>query len=202
MTPRKYQNVVGTPYEIFTGRKASNTDLLIFGCVAYAMVPMTLGQSKLADTSLLCCFAGYDEQRKAYRVDNPHNDTVVVTSQCRFDEEKFPFIDGLFDEIMVTSAPAIGITPASYGVMGVTPLFATDDTDEVTQDEPEIEIIDMCSSSENELSDTDSVVLVAEDETNEIDKAANQDDERSSIDDDEYPHLNLLLRLNGNDLMN
>ena len=117
---------------------------------------------------------------------------MVFTSQCRFDEEKFLFIDGQFDEIMVTSAPAIGITPASYGVMGVTPLFATDDTDEVTQDEPEIEIIDMCSSSEDELSDTDSVVLVAEDETNEVDKAANQDDERSSIDDDEYPHLKLV----------
>ena len=110
------------------------------------MVPMPLRQSKLADTSLLCCFVGYDEQRKAYRVYNPHNDTVVVTFQCRFDEEKFPFIDRLFDEIMVTSAPAIGITPASYGVMGVTPLFATDDTDEVTQHEPKIEIIDMCSS--------------------------------------------------------
>ena len=50
----------------------------------------------------------------------------------------------------------------------------------------------MCSSSENELSDTDYVALVAEDETNEVDKAANQDDERSSIDDDEYPHLNLV----------
>ena len=63
---------------------------------------------------------------------------------------------------MITSAAAIGITPASYGVMGVTPLLATDDTDEVTQDEPEIKIIDMCSSSEDELSDTDSVVLVTE----------------------------------------
>ena len=76
--------------------------------------------------------------------------------------------------------------------MGVTPFFATDDTDEVTQDEPEIEIIDMCSSSEDELADTDSVVPVAEDETNEVDKAANQDDERSSIDDDEYPYLKLV----------
>ena len=93
---------------------------------------------------------------------------------------------------MVTSAPAIGITPASYGVMWVTALFATDDTDEVTQDEPEIEIIDMSSSSGDELSDTDSVVLVAEDETNEVDKAANQNDDRSSIDDDEYPHLKLV----------
>ena len=86
--------------------------------------------------------------------------------------------------MMIASATAIGIIPASYGAMEVTPFFATDDTDEVTQDEPEIEIIDMCSSSEDELSDTDSVVLVAEDETNEVDKAANQDDERNSIDDD------------------
>ena len=50
----------------------------------------------------------------------------------------------------------------------------------------------MCSSSGDELSDTDSVVLVAEDETNEVDKAANQNDERSSIDDDEYPHSKLV----------
>ena len=50
----------------------------------------------------------------------------------------------------------------------------------------------ICSSSEDELSHNDSVVLVAEDETNEVDKAANQDDERSSIDDDEYPHLKLV----------
>ena len=49
----------------------------------------------------------------------------------------------------------------------------------------------MCSSSEDELSDTDSVVLVAEDETNEVDGAANQVDDRSSIDDDEYPHLKI-----------
>ena len=48
---------------------------------------------------------------------------------------------------MITSAPAIDITPASYEVMRVTPLFAIDNTDEVTQDEPEIEIIDSCSSS-------------------------------------------------------
>ena len=93
LIPRKYQNAVGTPYEIFTGRKASIAHLKIFGCAAYAMVPIPLRQSKLADTSVLCCFAGYDEQRKAYRVYNPPNDTVVVTSQCRFDEENFLFID-------------------------------------------------------------------------------------------------------------
>ena len=93
---------------------------------------------------------------------------------------------------MVTSAPAIGITFSSYGVMGVTPFFATDDINEVTQDEPEIAIIYMCTSSENELSDTDSVVLVAEEETNLVDKAANQNDHRSSIDHDEYPHLKLV----------
>ena len=49
----------------------------------------------------------------------------------------------------------------------------------------------MCSCSENELSDIDSVVLAAEDKTNEVDKAANQDDDRSSIDDDEDPRLKL-----------
>ena len=70
-----------------------------------------------------------------------HNDTLVVTSQCRFDEKKFPLIDGLFGDIIGTFASANGITPPSYGVMGVTPLFATEDAAEVTQDEPEIEII-------------------------------------------------------------
>ena len=50
----------------------------------------------------------------------------------------------------------------------------------------------MCSCSENELSDIDSVVLAAEDKTNEVDKAANQDDDRSSVDDNEYPHLKLV----------
>ena len=63
---------------------------------------------------------------------------------------------------MVTSAPDIGNSEALYGVMRVTPLIVTDDADEVTQDEPQNEIIDICCSSEVELSNTDSVVLVGE----------------------------------------
>ena len=67
-TLRKYQNVVRTHYEIFAGRKASVAHLKFFGCAGYAMVPISFRQSKLADTSLLCCFAGYDELSKTYMV--------------------------------------------------------------------------------------------------------------------------------------
>ena len=124
---KEVSKYICNPYQIYIGRKALISHLKIFGCATDAMPSMLLLQNKLADTSLHFCFAGYDEQKKAYRVYNPPNDTVVVTSQCRFDEVKFPIIDGLFDEIMVTSAPAIGITPASYGVMGVIPICVTDD---------------------------------------------------------------------------
>ena len=109
------------------------------------------------------------------------------------DDEKFSFIKGQFDDIKVTSAPAIGITPASNGVMGVTRLFVTDDTDEVTQNDPAVEIIHMCSGSENELSDTDSMVLVGKNVKNEVDKATNQNDDRSFFVDIEYPHLKLVV---------
>ena len=75
-----YQNAFGAPYEIFTGPKASITHLKHFSCAAQAMVLMRFRQSKLADTFPLCCFIGCDEPKQAYRVYNPHNDTVVVSS--------------------------------------------------------------------------------------------------------------------------
>ena len=192
LTPRKYQSISSTPYEIFTGRKASINHLKTFGCAAYAIIPKPLRHNKLADTSLLCCFVGYDEERKAYRVYNPHNGTVVVTSQCRFDEQKFPFTETQFKDIMVTSAPSVGITPGSYAVKRATPPLNNDNVNEVTDDKPETEIIDMCSSSEDEVSDTDSVALVAEEESHKANETSNQEEEQNSSDDDEDAELKLV----------
>ena len=58
------------------------------------------GAKYTADPVFSCCFVSCDKQRKLYKEYNPHNDTLVITSEYHFDDEKSPFIDGLFDEII------------------------------------------------------------------------------------------------------
>lgn len=79
---------------------------------------------------------------------------MVLTIQCHFQKEKYPFIDGMFDEFPLNFAVAISVTPASFGVIGVAPQFAAADTDEVAQDQAEIEMDEICSTYDDELSDT------------------------------------------------
>ena len=108
------------PYKMFYGRKPKVDHLKVFGCAAYGLIPAAIRNTKLGDTSVLCVMVGYDDTRKAYRLFNPNNHNVVVSSSCRFDESVFPFRQNGFAEGTLILPPAIGVTPATVGTMGGT----------------------------------------------------------------------------------
>ena len=106
------------PYQLFHGRKPTIDNLKVFGCAAYGLIPSQIRNTKLGDTSVLCVMVGYDDTRKAYRLFNPNNFSVVVSASCRFDETTFPFRQEGFGKVQQLMPKAIGVTPAVPGAMG------------------------------------------------------------------------------------
>ena len=58
----------------------------IFGSIAYDHVPHQ-GRAKLDDRSVKYVFVGYDAISKGYKLYNPSNNKVVVSSEVEFGEE-------------------------------------------------------------------------------------------------------------------
>ena len=56
-----------TPYEAWHGKKPSIGHLRVFGCLAYALVPMQQ-RRKLDDKALKCIFVGYSAESKGYKL--------------------------------------------------------------------------------------------------------------------------------------
>ena len=67
--PTKALQVV-TPYEAWHGRKPSIGHLRVFGCLAYALVPVQQ-RKKLDDKAVKCIFVGYSAESKGYRLYHP-----------------------------------------------------------------------------------------------------------------------------------
>ena len=76
-----------TPYQAFFGQKHFVGYLRIFGCIAYAHIPSHMTQ-KLDNKSQKCIFVGYGEERKAFKLFDPHTKHVFFSRDVIFDESQ------------------------------------------------------------------------------------------------------------------
>jgi hypothetical protein len=76
-----------TPRERWIGKKPSLGHLRVFGCVAYPHVPREK-RDKLDKTAFEGVFVGYTQTTKQYRIFNPADRTVRLSSSVKFDENR------------------------------------------------------------------------------------------------------------------
>lgn len=74
-----------TPFEAWSGRKASVRHLKVFGCICYAQIPKER-RYKLDETSEKCIFVGYSSKSKGYRLYSLKNSKIIVRRDVLFDE--------------------------------------------------------------------------------------------------------------------
>src|SRR5258706_2229529 len=75
-----------TPEESWSGSKPDITNLRVFGCPAYVLIPKELCVGKLAHKTRQCIFVGYSSTRKAWRFWNPVKHSVIESRDVVFDE--------------------------------------------------------------------------------------------------------------------
>ena len=75
-----------TPYEAWHGRKPSIGHLRVFGCLAYALVPVKQCQ-KLDDKAVKCIFVGYSSESKGYRLYHPQSKHILISWDVVFVED-------------------------------------------------------------------------------------------------------------------
>ena len=83
--PTKALQVV-TPYEAWHGRKPSIGHLRVFGCLAYALVPVQ-HRRKLDDKAVKCIFVGYSAESKGYHLYHPQTKRILVSRDVVFVED-------------------------------------------------------------------------------------------------------------------
>ena len=74
-------------------KKLDVTNLRVFGCAAYAVLPPALRDGKMAPVSIAGVMVGYSEDHKGYRIYHPETNKVFVSNQVTFDETIFPLRD-------------------------------------------------------------------------------------------------------------
>ena len=72
-----------TPYEAWHGRKPSISHLRVFGCLAYAMVPVQQ-RRKLDDKAVKCTFVGYSSESKGYHLYHPQTKRILISRDVVF----------------------------------------------------------------------------------------------------------------------
>jgi hypothetical protein len=85
--PRRYDNRIATPEEMWTGKKTYLGHLRVFGCVAYTHVAKER-RGKLDETARRGIFVGYTPTTRQYRIFNPQKRTIELYTSVRFDESK------------------------------------------------------------------------------------------------------------------
>ena len=102
-----------TPFELWEGRKPDITRLRPFGCLAIAHVPRERRQ-KFDTPGIQCIMLGYDTSKKAYRLLNPVDRTIVTACDVEFHETIFPFkIKSLADRFASSAVPGGVVLPTS-----------------------------------------------------------------------------------------
>jgi hypothetical protein len=74
-----------TPMEVWSGKKPSIRHLHVFGCEAYAHVPMEK-RSKLENKAVKCIFIGYSAGVKGYKLWDPVTSKVLYSRNVIFRE--------------------------------------------------------------------------------------------------------------------
>ena len=77
-----------TPYECWYGQKPDVSELRVFGCVCYYLVPAE-NRKKLDPKSNKAVFIGYPMGTKGYKIYNPITKTFFRSRNVTFDENKF-----------------------------------------------------------------------------------------------------------------
>ena len=93
-------------------------NLKVFGCGAFESIHGQVRNTKVGDTSVMCVMVGYDDTRKAYRLFNRNNSSVVVSASCWFDETTFPFRQESFEKVQQLMPKATAVIPAVPGAIG------------------------------------------------------------------------------------
>lgn len=78
-----------TPEEIWSGSKPNIEHLKVFGCNAYVHVQKDDRDNKFSRKAKPGIFLGYDSEKLGYRVFNLENNSVIVSRDVQFDENKF-----------------------------------------------------------------------------------------------------------------
>ena len=78
-----------TPLENLTGKKPDVAYLRVFGCEAWVFIPQEKHPDKLSPKSEHMTFIGYEQNSKAYKFMTSNN-TIVISSQATFFEDRFP----------------------------------------------------------------------------------------------------------------
>ena len=74
-----------TPYEAWYGTKPSVKHLRVFGCLAYAHIPLKQ-RTKLDPKSEDCTFVGYDDDSKGYRLFSHKRHSVIIRRDVTFND--------------------------------------------------------------------------------------------------------------------
>jgi hypothetical protein len=111
-----------TPIERFTGIRPDLSNLRVFGCLSWTLIPMENRLSsvahkrngKLSQRGTRCQFVGYAQNGKAWKFYDPIAKTIYTSRNARFDEETFlspieqhPFTTDSFTTISVKDAPSL-----------------------------------------------------------------------------------------------
>jgi len=79
-----------TPFEALTGERPNLSHLRVVGCAAWSLIMKGKRDGKLAPRARLCCFLGYSNTQKAYKLWDPIERTVVISRDVTFDETISP----------------------------------------------------------------------------------------------------------------
>ena len=77
-----------SPYELWYGRKPDLSNLKVFGCVAYALVPAAK-RRKFADRTEKMRFLGYHKGHRGYKLMERGGNRVFYRTDITFDEHNF-----------------------------------------------------------------------------------------------------------------
>ena len=91
-----------TPFEKLHGRVPSFSHLRTFGCLAYAHNINHKG-GKFAPRSRKCVFLGYPVGKKGWTLLDLEKETVIISRDVVFCEDKFPFSNSLITPVPATS---------------------------------------------------------------------------------------------------
>ncbi|KAD4385583.1 hypothetical protein E3N88_25752 [Mikania micrantha] len=84
-----------TPFELLFNRKPDYDDIKVFGCLTYYRNTDTKGD-KFEERGRPGVFLGYSTGTKGYKVFDIKTGKIIISSDARFYEEKFPFKGGNF----------------------------------------------------------------------------------------------------------
>ena len=72
--------------EVWTSHLCDYSNLKIFGCEVYALIPKNQRSKLYPIRSKKCIFVGYDDAMKRYRLWDPTAHKIVIKRDVNFDE--------------------------------------------------------------------------------------------------------------------